>query len=154
MFAARARGERRGGWSRCRRARWLATVRDAVVRNNGPYDAGPGIDAPSDAPATVTVGDAAESRLPGRARAALTGEAAAAAYVRRLRDDLVPRADQNHQYKLRRRRDRGVAPRRPAPARAVLSTALDYVPAASEPPTDVHRRSRSALERAGVLRRS
>jgi hypothetical protein len=131
---------------------WLATVRDAVVRNNGPYDAGPGIDAPSGAPTAITVGDAAESRLPGRVRAALTGEAAAAEYVRRLRDDLIPRADQNHQYKLLAavvEESRRVDPRLRA---QVLSTAIDYVPAAAEPATDVHRRSRSALERAGVLR--
>lgn len=134
---------------------WLATVRDAVVRNNGAYDAGPGIDAPLDRMPAGTIADAVESRQPARARAALGGEpAAAAAYVRRLRDDLVPRADQNHQYKLvaavieeSRRVD--------ARLRAqVLSTALDYVPAASEPVTDVHRRSRSALERAGVLRKA
>jgi hypothetical protein len=130
---------------------WLATVRDAVVRNNGAYDAGPWIDAPADVAAAGALGDAVDSRRPDRVRAALTDEAAASACVLRLRDDLIPRADQNHQYKLlgavieeSRRVD--------ARLRAqVLSTAVDYVPAASEPTTDAHRRSRTALERAGIL---
>jgi hypothetical protein len=131
---------------------WLATVRDAVVRNNGAYDAGPGIDAASDGATKAAIGDAVDSRRPDRVRAALTDEAAASAYVRRLRDDLVPRADQNHQYKLVGaviEEARRVDPRLRA---QVLSTAVDYVPAAAEPATDVHRRSRSALLRAGVLR--
>jgi hypothetical protein len=129
---------------------WLATVRDAVVRNNGAYDAGPGIDGPIERMPAGRIAEAIDSRLPVRARAALAGDpAATATYVRRLRDDLVPRADQNHQYKLVAaviEESRRVDPRLRA---QVLSTALDYVPAASEPVTDVHRRSRSALERAG-----
>jgi hypothetical protein len=132
---------------------WLATVRDAVVRNNGAFGTEPGLDAPhGPAPALA---DAIDGRSPLRARDALDADPLApAAYLRRLRDDLIPRADQNHQYKLVGaviEESRRVDPRLRA---SVLSTALDYVPATSEPATDVHRRSRAALERAGVLRRS
>ena len=134
---------------------WLATVRDAVVRNNGAFDTGPGLDAPHGPGAGRNAGRRDRQPLArARPRRPRGRPEAPAAYLRRLRDDLIPRADQNHQFKLVGaviEESRRVDPRLRA---SVLSTALDYVPATSEPVTDVHRRSRAALERAGVLRRS
>jgi hypothetical protein len=129
---------------------WIATVRDAVVRNNGAYADGPGIDANTGG-AARDLTEAVDARSPMQvARALQENPGGEGPYLARLRGDLVARADQNHQYKLvgaAIEESRRVNPRWRA---RVLATAVDYVPAAAEPTTEVHARSLAALKRAGV----
>lgn len=147
---ARSRGEPARRLLTLQAGAWLASVRDVVVRNNGAYAEGPGIDAPVEVVASQ-IGEAVESRSPARVSAALELDPARqSAYLARLRGDLIPRADQNHQYKLAAaviEEARRIHPRWRA---RVLATAVDYLPAATEATTNVHTRSLAALKRAGV----
>jgi hypothetical protein len=146
---SRARDDRARRLIALQAGAWVATVRDAVVRNNGAYAEGPGIDAPAGG-TQETLAEAVDARAPARVWAALERAPDEQAYLARLRSDLVPRADQNHQYKLAAaviEESRRVHPRWRA---RILATAVDYLPAASEPPSEVHSRSLAALRRAGV----
>jgi len=136
-------------------AAWAALARDAIVRNDGAYATGPGIDAEvveSDAGTEGSVANDLGSHEPARVQAALEAHPAVAAeYVARVRAEFIPRADQNHQYKLAGavldEADR-VHPRWRA---RVLAGMADYLPSASDPVTDVHRRSQRALRDVGLL---
>lgn len=128
---------------------WLAEVRERIVDDNGAYVDGPTIERLPGSEATLA--DACATRSTPAAAAALEREPEAlAAFLARLRDELVPRADQDHQHKFLAVVHEESARSHPRWRALIAAPAIDCLPGAESPRTDFARRARAVLESAGV----
>ena len=147
-------------------AAWLASVRDAVVSNNGPYAKGPGIDTlaaggdpagdgtdsgPS-SPASKALEQALVARDPWAAGGVLArAPEHAQRYVEQLCLGLARSASESHQTKYLGSILAESARVDPRWRAHVLVPGLDYLPGAHSAVSPTYERSLHALQRAGVL---
>ncbi len=147
-------------------AAWLASVRDAVVRNNGPYAAGPGIDTLAqeiESAEQSGTSSAAESTQAVLERALTTRDPWAAGsllarvpeqvphYVAQLCLGLARSASEHHQIKYLGSILAESARVDPVWRAHILVPGLDYLPSARGAASPLYERSLHALRNAGVL---
>ncbi len=133
-------------------AGWLPLMRRDLIRFFGEQQ-GPGLDAlgiaePGKLP---EIPELFEQLSPDLARSRLdTGRGNRALFVAQLRDHLVHRAFQSHQYKYAAAIQEESVLIHPRWSSRVLAPAVTYLPTANDPQTEVARRSLHALRQAGI----